>query len=107
LGEGGGVVDPVADHAHDMALALKAADLGCLVAGKDFSDHPVDARPRGDGFGGAPVVAGEHDDLEAEATQGRDGGDRVVLEGVGHGHDSCRLAVDRDEHRGLALARQW
>jgi hypothetical protein len=42
LGEGGCVVDPVADHCHFQALALEFGDLGVLVLGKHLGQHLVD-----------------------------------------------------------------
>ena len=58
----GRVVDAVADHGDDLALA--PAGPGCtlrLVAGQHLGDDRVDAELARDGVGGALVVAGEHD----------------------------------------------
>ena len=71
LGEGGGVVDAVADHGDDLAVGLQAADDVDLVGGQDLGDDGVDVDLVGDGSGGALVVAGEQHRCEAEAAQRR------------------------------------
>ena len=43
LGERGGVVDPVADHRHQLALVLQMADLERLVLGQDLGEDALDA----------------------------------------------------------------
>src|SRR5690606_7685287 len=42
LGEGGRVVDPVADHRHDLPLGLEATDLLDLALGEDLGDDAGD-----------------------------------------------------------------
>ena len=66
LREGGGVVDAVADHADEMAFALQAPDLERFVFGQHFGAHASDPDLAGDRGRGAAVVAGDHDDIEAE-----------------------------------------
>ena len=51
LGEGGGVVDAVADHGDDLAVGLQAADDVDLVGGQHLGDHVVDADLVGDVHG--------------------------------------------------------
>ena len=47
LGQGGGVVDAVADHGHDAALGLQPLDDVDLVGGQHLGDHVVGrCRPR-------------------------------------------------------------
>ena len=53
---------------------------------------------------GALVVAGQHDDLDAERVQRADGFRRGCLDRIGDGEDARSLAVDGDEHRRSALA---
>ena len=65
LGERGGVVDAVADHADPSAFGLQAADLAGLVLGQNLGQHPGDPDLAGDRRGGAGVVAGDHHHLEA------------------------------------------
>ena len=80
LGEGGGVVDAVADHGDDLALGLEAADDVDLVGGEDLGDDLVDADLVGDGSGGPLVVAGEQDRVAARAPRSsRDGLGQVGL----------------------------
>ena len=43
LGERGSVVDPVADHRHDLARFLKPLDLVDLAAREDAGDDALDA----------------------------------------------------------------
>ena len=73
--------------------ACRAGDDVALVVGQHLGLDPVDAQAAGDGLGGDPVVAGEHDDLDAVRAQGgqrRGGG---VLDRVGDGEEpgeACR-----------------
>src|SRR6185436_5422070 len=57
-GQGGGVVDAVAGHRHDVALLLQLADLRSLLGGQHLGQHVLDADLRGDGPRGGRVVAG-------------------------------------------------
>ena len=59
LRERGGVVDAVADHRDDPAVALQPLDDGDLVGREHLGDDVVDADLRRDGRGGPFVVAGE------------------------------------------------
>jgi hypothetical protein len=43
-----------------------------------------------DDFGGASVVAGDHNDPEAEPSKGGDRSGRIVLDRVGHREDARR-----------------
>ena len=77
-----------------------------LVVGQHVGLDPVDAEAAGDGFGGDPVVAGEHDDLDALGTERleRFGGGR--LDRVGDGEDARHRAVDADEDGGRTFGAQ-
>lgn len=68
-GKGGRVVDTVADHGHLSTTPLKLGYPGGLVAGEHLGDDGVDAQSLRDPCGGGLVVAGEHDDLDAESMQ--------------------------------------
>ena len=57
----------------------------------------------GHGGGGAAVVAGEHDESQAECVEFADGFGGGGLDRVGDGEDARGLAVDGDKHRGLAF----
>ena len=102
LGEGGGVVDAVADHRHPPALVLQLGDLGGLVAGQHLGDDGVDAELAGDAPGGGLVVAGEHDDLDPELVQRGHRGGGGGARGVGERDQPGRAAVDGDQHGGPA-----
>ena len=67
LRERRGVVDAVADHRHPLALRLQRRDLGRLLARQHVGDARGRCRPRAAmASRRAPVVAGEHHDLEPE-----------------------------------------
>ena len=72
-GEGGGVVDPVADHGDLVSVRLKPGDDGCLVGGQRPRDHLIDADLRGDRPGGRLVVTCEQDGAQPEFAQPGDG----------------------------------
>ena len=63
------VVDAVAGHRDDAALAPQPLDDRALLVGQHLGLDLVDAEPPGDGLGGRPVVAGQHDDADALAAQ--------------------------------------
>ena len=97
------IVDAVADHADGLAFELQLLHLVRLVVGQHFGKHAIDADLARDGAARALVVAGQHDDFDAEALQHRNGRFRVGLHGVGDRHEPGGLAVDRDIHRRLAF----
>ena len=53
--------------------------------------------------GGAAVVAGQHHDAQTECVKLADGLGGRGLDRVGDGDDARRLAINGDEHRGLAF----
>ena len=75
--------------------ACSASTCCAFCSGQHVGDHVVDADLPGDHRGRPAVVAGEHDDLEAELAQPAHGRDRPGLDRVGHGDGAGRLAVDR------------
>ena len=83
------------------------ATLGGFVAGEDFCQHGVDAEPLGDPIGGGLVVAGEHDDLDAQIVERGYGGLRGFPRCVGDPEDTRRVAVYRGENGGPAVGRQF
>ena len=102
LGQGGCVVDAVADHADPSAFGLQAADLAGFMFGKDLGEDSGDPDLAGDRRGGAGVVAGDHHHLQAQFAQRCDRCDRVVFDGVGDGEHPGRLAVDGGQDRAFA-----
>ena len=86
--------------------ACSRFDLGDLALGQHLGHHPVDAGLAGDRLGRAPVVAGEHDHVEAHPPQP---GDRLAgarLDRVGHREQPGERAVDRHVHGRPAFAGQ-
>jgi hypothetical protein len=106
LGKGGGIVDPVPDHPHPLALQLKLPDLVGLVLGQDFGQDPVDPDLTPEGVGRAPVITRQLCYLEAELLESGDGGDGVLIDRVGRGNNTGQHTVYDHEHGRLALVRQ-
>ena len=102
-GQGGRVVDAVADHGHD-ALFLEPADHGLLAVGTHAGNDLVHAGLGGNGSGRPFVVAREHDGVEAHVLEFLHGAGAVFLDDVGHGHKPEKAPVPGKAERGLALA---
>ena len=76
-----------------------------LVAGADPRLDVVDAQScRATAPGRLLVVAGEHDDVQAQRVERPDGLGRGLLDRIGHGQQAGDAAVDGDEHDRIALA---
>ncbi len=102
-GEGGGVVDAVADHG-DAAVLFQGFDALGFLFGQDSGLDFVDAEFGGDVHGDTVVVAGEHDDLgDAELPEFGDGRAGIGAEGVGDADGAAELAVVGDEDGGVAF----
>ncbi len=106
-GERRRVVDAVAGHRDHPARVAQPLDDGAFPVRQHLGLDLVDAEPAGDGFGGRPVVAGEHDDahavrLAAPASACR----RRGLDRIGDGDHAGRPAVDGDEDRRRAVLPQ-
>jgi len=83
-GEGGGVVDPVADHGDPVAPLLQPAHHVDLALRQSLGDHVVDADLGSYGGSGAGVVPGQQHRVQPEPAQR---GDRRGAAGphcVGH-----------------------
>ena len=102
LGQGGRVVDAVADHGDDPAAGLQSRDPFGLLRGQDLSDDLLDADRGGYRFGGGRGVAGEHPHLEPERLQLRDGFRGSGLDRVGDRDEPHSLPADPHVHRCLA-----
>ena len=70
FGQGGSVVDAVARHRHLAALGSQRLDPLVLVLRSNPGVELVDPQLLGDGLGRLLVVAGEHDDPQAQVVQG-------------------------------------
>ena len=102
-GEGGGVVDAVADHGDDAVAAAQFLEQAQLVLGQQFG-LVVQAERPGDGGGSETVVAGEQDLVgDAQVAEAGDGLPRPGAEGIGHGEHAQGVAVGGDEERGTAV----
>ena len=111
-GQGGCIVQSVADHRHPPALALRLErlDRGRLGVGQDAGLDLLGSQAQlgADGPGGLRVVAGQQDHVCALPAQLFDDLSGVRLERVGQGNGPDGLAVDRDPQNGahLVLPRQ-
>ena len=70
-GQGGGVVDAVADHAGRAMAGVELGDRRDLVGRQEVGSLFADAQLAGHGGGRPGVVAGEHDGLKARARAAR------------------------------------
>ena len=106
-GQGGRVVDAVADHGdlaparqipHDLFLAVRqnAGDDVCLIQ----------SRLSADSAGCACSIAGQHDHLQSHVAQGTDGGGALGLDFVSHTDDAQETPAAREEQRRFSLVRQ-
>jgi hypothetical protein len=67
LRQGGGIVDPVTHHRHELAfLLLEATDLDRFVFRQDLGHHPLDPYLPSNRIGRASVVPADHRHLDAE-----------------------------------------
>jgi hypothetical protein len=102
LGQGGRVVDAVADHRHRRALGLQLADLGGLVAGEDLGEVLLDPEVLRHPGRDARVVAGQHHGPHAALAQVA-GPPRATRRGRRRRvRGRRRAAVDEHEDDGLA-----
>ena len=76
------------------------------MVGQHLGLDAVDAEAAGDGLGGDPVVAGEHDDLDALGAQRLERLGGGLLDRVGDGDDPGDLLVDADEDDGGAVGAE-
>ena len=100
------VVDAVAGHRDDPAGLLQFCHHRALLVGQHFRLDVGDAEAFCDGVRRGPVVAGQHDDLDALGRQRFERIRRRRLHGVRNGEQACQLAVDRHVDHGRALAAQ-
>ena len=106
-GQGGCIVDTVADHRHRVSLTLELGDSVELVLGQHAGPDLVDSGLRGDRLGHQLHVTGEHDDLlHARLVQPRDHLERVRTDCVRHRDDARDTGIHRNGHGGLALPRE-
>ena len=103
-GEGGGVVDAVADHRHHPPLGLQIGDDAHLVLGQDLGDDvaaiPTSAATACAAPGWSPVSS---TGSRPRARSGHDGVCAGRLDGVGDADQAARPPVPRHGHRGRAV----
>ena len=97
LHERGSVVDPVADHRHDSALALEPRNLGGLARRQHPGEDPVDTDLPGDRPGRRLVVPRHHHDLDAHRLQGGHRPASGGLQGVGDRQKPVGRAIPSGE----------
>ena len=97
MGDGRGVVDPVADHRHDEVARLEAFDRRGLVVGPGLGFDPIrgDAKLAGHGLRGRPAIAGHEPDLDPAVVERPDRCRRRRLERVAERDLSGERAIDR------------
>src|SRR3546814_2322454 len=69
-----------------------------LVFGRDIGLDLVDPKLACNSLGGRAAVTGEHHDANAAVVNSPDRSGRGWLDGVSHGQQPSRRAVDRNEH---------
>ena len=74
-----------------------------LPSGRTPAMTSIHARLRADGLGGALVIAGEHDDIDAHILQLAYGLRAVWLDDVRHGDHAEQTSASAEEQRRLAL----
>ncbi len=103
-GEGGRVVDAVADHRDQPMAPPQVLDGRDLVGGQEAGADLVDAGLTGDRGGRGGIVAGEQGDVgDAGVAQTGDGVARDVAQWVAYSDDAEGLAAGADGDDGLAL----
>src|SRR3546814_13094254 len=75
-----------------------------LVFGRDIGLDLVDPKLACNSLGGRAAVTGEHHDATAAVVNSPDRSGRGWLDGVSHGQQPSRRAVDRNEHHRPALS---
>ena len=95
----GRIVDAVADHRHDVTVALESANLLQLAGGQHARDDVGDAQRMGHRLGGAGLVAREQDWPHAQCSDPRNrfGGLGTQRVGEGDGADGYPIDADVDE----------
>ena len=93
FGQGGRIVDPVADIGQ-RAQCLQTFHRSDLAVGQHLGHNFVDAKLAGDGVRRAAIVAGDHGNLQPQRVQCLDRLRRGFLDRVRNGDDCSKLAVD-------------
>src|SRR5215203_5632476 len=97
-----GVVNPVSDHRHALALSLQLLHVACFVCWQYLGEDALYPKFARYGFGGSLVVARDHDRLYAHLLEAPQCLSRARFDRIRHGNDPGGSSVDRDEHRRLA-----
>ena len=105
-GQGGRIVDAIADHAHGSVGADLAFNELQLVFGQQVAVGLQDADLRGNRLGRVGVITGEHHGLDAQCLQFLDGLAAALFDGIGHGEQGDHLLFVGQQHYRFALGFQ-
>ena len=97
------VVDAVAGHGDDTALARQLLDHRAFLIGKDVGFDFGNAETPGDRHRGGAVVAGQHDHADVRLGQSFERRRSRRLDRLGDGENAGGLAVDGEENRRGAV----
>ncbi len=86
-----------------MPLGLQIFDDLCFVGRQNVSPDFVDAKAGGNGFGGAYIVAGCHNDVKAKIVQLFQGRGRCVLYRISHAQQPGKFFADNHKHYGFTV----
>ena len=100
------IVNAVAGHGNDVAVALQLFDEIAFFARRYLGSHVVDPQLVGHSVGRGATVAREHHDLDAICVEQLNRFRRARFNRIGHAKNTGRFALDRQEHRRLAVATQ-
>mmetsp|Transcript_30052 Transcript_30052/g.70854 ORF Transcript_30052/g.70854 Transcript_30052/m.70854 type:complete len:256 (-) Transcript_30052:317-1084(-) len=106
----GRVVDPVADHCHNLSLILQLPDLFDLGRRERLGYDPIRSQREllGNRKSGPGVVSGHHPDIDPHGfRQVQNGSFRVRFELVCNAHDCHDVTVDCGNNGGLAQVFQF
>ena len=103
-GQRWGVVDAVAGHGDDPPFLAQPFNDFALVLRQNFRLDFGDAELAPHGLCGRAIVAGEHHDADARVLERANSVGRRRLDRIGDGDHAARLAVERGEDRGRAVA---
>ena len=106
MGQGRGIVDPVADHGDGRAVVLEARNLGGLILGQDFGQHSCNTGLTGNRLGGILVISCQHDRFEPHLLKPTDRLGSLRLERIGDRDQSDDAPVDHHVERCLPLTRE-
>jgi hypothetical protein len=106
FGERRGIIDPIAGHGDDAALALQTPHDRILLIGQYIGFHVGDVKFCGNRLCRRAMVPGQHHDAQPLAAQRVERRRRRRFDRIGHGDDARELLIHDHEHRGGAFLPQ-